>query len=367
MESIVQPTPSLVVVRFPIILVVGLLVAIGSLCPAAENFISVEGKRVGITLVPEKPVIMLGEPGALVFTLNNLSDAPLYVEVGGDYRNRLGRPDSFKVSVKGANGVAVPRPEAGFNMGGIGGLEEIPVNGSYSFRLFLPHWALFEAPGTYSITAKRKLVMTSVKGPFRPRKEMIVTEVEVGTSIRIAPQDPDKMGKIIDALGTSMISDRDSEVSESATRRLAAIQDERVIPWFARAFASRDYGPKFSALSALAKFNHVEAFNILKAGMDTKGGDMDGATTPEVANQLADNIRHAAAVGLSRSPLPGAKAFLISRRKDTSMGVRITILHLLGQMPRDEALPILEEMSQDQDTRVSNEAKRYIALLTAKN
>jgi hypothetical protein len=355
------------VVRFPKILAAGLiLLAFASPSPAVEEFISVEGKRVGITLVPEKPVIMLGEPGALIFTVNNLSDAPLYLEVGGDYRNRLGRPDSFKVSVKGAYGVPVQQPESGFNMGGIGGLEEIPVKGNYSFRLFLPHWAQFEAPGTYSISVRRKLVMTSVKGPYRQRKEMIVTEVEAVTSIQIGSQDPDEMGKIIDSLGTSMISDRNSEVSESATRRLAAIQDERVIPWFARAFGLREYGLKFSALSVLAKFNQVEAFNVLKAGMDTKGVDLDGATNPELANQLADNIRHAAAVGLSRSPYPGAKAFLISQRKDTSMGVRITILHILGQMPREEALPILEEMSQDQDTRVGNEAKRYIALLTAK-
>lgn len=362
----VQPTPSPVVERFSKIVVVGLLVALGSVCPAMENFISVEGKRVGITLVPERPVIMLGEPGALVFTLNNLSDAPLYVEVGGDYRNRLGRPDSFKISVKGANGVAVPQPESGFNMGGIGGLEEVPVNGSYSFRLFLPHWALFETPGTYTISAKRKLVMTSVKGPYRPQKEMIVTEVEVGTSIRIEPQDPDAMGKIIDALGTAMISDRDSEVAESATRRLAAIQDERVIPWFARAFASRDYGLKFAALSALATFNHADAFEVLKMGMEVKGPDLDRVTTPEGAKQLAANLRHGAAAALSRSPDPGAKAFLISRRSDSAMGVRITILHILGKMPPEEALPILQEMSQDPDWRVNKEAKRYIGLLTPK-
>lgn len=353
-------------------LIVGVLAgftlgAPGSPARADEIFISVDGRKVGVVLIPEKPSIVLGEPTALVFTLNNYSDDTLYVEEGGDYRNRLGRSDSFKVRVTGTDGVPVPQPEAGENFGGISTLREIPVKGSYSFRLFLPHWAQFQAPGIYSITAGRKLLLTPVKGPMRPRKEMIEVIAQASTSIQVEPPDSDEMGKIIDALGSSLLSDHNSEVSESASRRLASIQDERVIPWFARAFATRDYGSKFAALNALAKFNHVEAFNILKAGMDTRGEDIGSATTPELANQLAGNIRHGAAAALSQSPYPGAKAFLVSRRKDPSMAVRTTILHVLGKMSRDEALPILQEMSQDQDSRVSNEAKRYIALLAAKN
>jgi HEAT repeat protein len=195
---------------------------------------------------------------------------------------------------------------------------------------------------------------------------MVAVESQASTSIIVEPVDPVEMKKIIDELGVLLLSGQDGPWPDSPAVRLASIQDERVIPWFAKAFATRDYGMKFAALNALAKFNQVEAFNVLKAGMDTKGGDVGNATTLELANQSADNIRHGAAIALSRSPYPGAMAFLISRRNDPYWVVRNTIVIVLGEMPRTEALPILEEMSRDQDSRVSNGAKHVLGLLTAK-
>ena len=44
---------------------------------------------------------MLGEPGYVLFKVTNQSDRNLRIMVGGDYRNRLGRPDSFKIEVVG--------------------------------------------------------------------------------------------------------------------------------------------------------------------------------------------------------------------------------------------------------------------------
>ncbi len=279
---------------------------------------------------------------------------------GGDYQNRLGRMNSFHVTVKADDGSPVSQPDAGFGLGGMSMLRPIPPNGSYAFRLFLPHWAQFQHPGRYSVAATRKLEF-SLTGQWLPPGQLVGTEAPpVETSVEVLPLDPAAMGAIIDALGSAVLGGRDERWPDSATNRLASIQDERVIPWFAKVFATRDYGRKFAPLAALAKFNHIDAFAVLKAGMEAKGADFENASDRD---QLASNIRHEAAVALSRSPYPAAKAFLLSRRHDSYYGVRLSILHVLGRMPAAEARPILEEMAHDTDARVSNEANRYLGLL----
>ena len=98
--------------------------------------------------------------------------------------------------------------------------------------------------------------------------------------------------------------------------------------------------------------------------METKGEDIGNTTDEEVANQLAENIRHAAAAALAKSPHPEAIPFLLSRRNETSEGVRITVIHVLGKMKPEEAIPILQEMVRDRNERVSKEAQRYLDLFS---
>jgi len=353
------------VVYHPRLLLAGLMLAIVP-CRAAEEFIAVEGKRVGVNLVPENPVIMVGEPAAVLFTLHNYSDADLQVLEGGDYRNKLGRQNSFKVSVYDAGGAPVPQPDPEFGMGGIVGPRDIPAGGSYSFRLFLPHWAQIAKPGTYSMRAGKELVFLRTKARGFARDNVIKVAVEVAATFAVVPVDQAKLGELINAIGATLVAGRDDTWPDSPAMRLAAINDERVIPWYAKAFATRSYEKKFAALTGLAKFNHADAFSVLQQGMEAKAADFGDAAGPALLEGSANNIRGAAASALSQSPYPGARTFLLSRRDDAYVGVRFTILHVLGKMPSAEALPILEEMAQDKDWRVSQEAKRYIGLLRAK-
>src|SRR5690606_33185903 len=83
-------------------------------------------------------------------------------------------------------------------------------------------------------------------------------------------------------------------------------------------------------------------------------------TTKELANQSAANLRHSVAVALSKSPHPEAIPYLLSKRNDTSEGVRITIVHVLGNLKEEEAVPILTEMTLDKSEMVSKEAKRHL-------
>ena len=67
---------------------------------------------VQIHLKPDKKTIMLGEPMFIAFEVTNMSDEKLCLGVGGDYRNKFGRPDSFQVSVRTDNGEAVQQPKS---------------------------------------------------------------------------------------------------------------------------------------------------------------------------------------------------------------------------------------------------------------
>src|ERR1700738_4063540 len=182
--------------------------------------------------------------------------------------------------------------------------------------------------------------------------------------LEVIPRDDNKMGEVIDSLGTALLEQRYVEANGPA-KSLGYIDDERAIPYWVKALRTNEYSMKFAALRALGQFNNDTAFEALKEGMATKGEDMGGAATKEGADQMAVNIRDAAAGSLSQSKHLGAISFLLSRRADKSEGVRLTILHTLGKMKPDEALPILREMTRDENPRVSNEAKRYVQLLEA--
>ena len=120
-------------------------------------------------------------------------------------------------------------------------------------------------------------------------------------------------------------------------------------------------------MDALAKFKHDDALRGIKAGLVTQAADMRAhATTDALAGQLADNIRHSAAVALSRSPHPEAMKLLLSLWQDPYYAVRIDVLHALGKMKSAEALELLRKMSTDSNETVRNEALRYLKLRTEK-
>lgn len=320
---------------------------------------------VEVSLVPDKTDVMLGEPTHLSFIVKNKTDRNLQIIVGGDYRNALGRPETFTMTVVGADGIKVPQPATGMSMGGIVGPQKLPASGAYTFRLFLPHWATFAKPGNYTVTAKRILQLKEVsKDNHEFLKETNDVPSEASVQIQIVPLDPVKMGELIESLGKQMLAQVGHSENRETTMALKAIQDERVIPYFRAALGTNDYEMKFHALDALATFNSDLALDGLKEGMKTAGTNVGNTTTPALANQLADNIRHSAGVALSRSPHPDALKFLVEQQNDPYYGVRLDVAHALGsKMNPAEAIPILEKMADDPNEMVSGQAKRYLQLL----
>lgn len=339
--------------RASILFAMFLACAVGAL--ANENGAlpaQVDPAQIEVTLVPDQAEICLGEPLHLTFLVKNNSDRNLRLSVGGDYQNGLGRPDSFTLVVKNEAGAIVPKREAPENMGGIGFHAKVPALGSYRFRLFVPHWAIIKEPGVYEITAKRVLnFYTEADEKFGG------FPVEARTHVKVAPEDREKLGQVIAAREAKIMAPR-QEAREEWTE-LLEMTDERVIPILSKSLEKDDYSVKFQALSGLAKFNTDEALEGLKTGMAVD--QVGNATTPELRRQLAGNIRHCAAVSLSKSPHPGAFPFLLEQRHDPYSAVRMTVLHAIAEkLDATQALPLLQEMSADEEPRVAREAQRYL-------
>jgi hypothetical protein len=336
-----------------------------SVKPVGQDF-KVGKADLEVSLVLDKPEIMVGEPLFLSFQVQNRSDQDLQTVQGGDYRNRLGRPESYVVTVMDENGKALPVIDAGQSMGGITGPQKIPAKGTWVRRLFLPNWAKLTAAGDYTITCKTTLkISPHTPGRWDWKEKTTDLAVEVQAKFRVVPQDHQKMEVLIDRLGSTMLG-KNSEVSDEATRSLSNIEDDRVIPFFNKAMETKNYSLKFAALDALAKFKSDEALAGLKKGMTTQAADISNTTTEALAAQLASNIRHAAGCALSQSPHPDAKKLLLSMWEDPYNGVRIDVLHALGKMETPESLEMLQKMSHDHDKIVSDEALRYLKARTEK-
>lgn len=341
------------------------ILLLAGVAPATVQAIPYEvgGTKLEVSAVPENAEYMLAEPGFVLFKVANLSDRNLRITVGGDYRNRLGRPDSFKVEVAGADGKKVPQPDLGMQKGGMVYGQKVPAKGEYVFRLFLPQWATFEKPGRYTMTIRRKLELAPDDGTdlFAQKRDNV--EVTATATVTIIPTDAAKLGQIIEKLGATACG-RNGDNAEQATMMLAAIHDERVIPHFAALAEMPHSTPRYAACRSLGKYNNDQAFESLKKLMTTMGADIrESATTLNLAESGADGVRHAAIIALGQSPHPKALPLFWSFSTDRYYGVRMTVLHKAAELKSPACLAIIKKMTSDENERVHNEAIRYQKLI----
>src|SRR5262249_6694567 len=188
--------------------------------------------------------------------------------------------------------------------------------------------------------------------PAKPRGVDSEIEVEVRTPLKVLPCDDQKMGELIDKLGRTML-DRSSRLTEEAQRSLAAIADERVIPFFNELAKSSYSGDRFAACRVLARFKSDDALWGIKKAMATQAADVrEHTNTDELARESAASVRHAAAWALADSHHPDAKPLLMSMWEDPSDAVRITVLPALAQMDSPDALGSPHKLSSDSDEDV---------------
>ena len=312
-----------------------------------------------VSIRPEKKSLMLGEPIFFEFRVKNLTNKPMYVVQGGDNRNRLGRPANYKITAVGPDGKSVPIIDAGMSFGGIMGPRKIDKDLGWSRKLFLPNWFKMKKMGTYTVKCQTKLRI-SLQPDFttQPKEHDADVNVDLSFEIEVGQNRMKEMGSLINELGVKSLKGEGD-----AIKKLLAIEDERVVDPLIQMVKLENYSRRFSALQGLSLFTSDKALSGIEIGLNTSVKEMrKNASNDKVARQLVKNIRHSAAVALSRSPHPKAEGRLIELWNDPNEAIRITVLHRLGKLLDDESLEILQQMTLDKNERVRKEAIRYYQL-----
>lgn len=306
--------------------------------------------QIEIRLKPDKETLMLGEPTFLSFEVENLSSQDLCLGVGGDYRNNLGRPDSFKVSVTGQDGKAVPQPEV-IGLGGFSGCARVPARGTHVIKLFLPHWATFEEVGAYTVNVRRRMAFFN----YEPKPAVFpdpdfVLQADVSAHVYVFPYDDNKMGEVISSLGSAML-DVDKPGAVDSAQSLAYIGDRRAIKFFARALekfgkfefglGADEYPVSSRAVAALARFNDDAALEALEAAIGSPSND----TRLDVASAFA-NSEHPKAAGL-----------LLKMQDDSYWFVRLRVAQGLSKVESAESLAALRKLLKDENEDVRKAAR----------
>jgi len=309
---------------------------------------------VRVSLKPDKETIMLGEPLFIAFEVTNLSGESLCLGVGGDYRNKYGRPERFNVSVTDDNGAVVPKLEV-INMGGLVGCGLIQPGETYTVRLFLPHWATIERTGTYHVNVKRSMGFTSYDSTLTySRSPKYSMEADVNAQFTVVPADDNKMGAIINSLGSVMLDSSNPLAAYSAIA-LTSIQDKRVITYFAEAVRnlsngevddpfSRKNAIRSNAIIALGTYDDDRALQALQAVMDNS----------------CDDIRLAVAAAFGDSPHKAAIKLLLKMQDDSDWFVRLRVAQGLKDVNSKEALAALNKLLKDENEDVRKAAKESL-------
>lgn len=319
-------------------------------------------RPVTVELRPQKPAILLGEPTFVDFVVHNSTNKEWNVLVGGDYGNRLGRPNSFQIEVRDEKGGLVAQPDARSCVGGAVSGQKIPVHGESIFSLFLPHWATFSKPGRYRITAKKTLQLyTSDEDFFTGAQKLVAVPAQTSTTVEVLPADGKKLGAIINTIGESVLLLPTNSVNyrDQDATKLRAIDDPRVVPVLIRSVKRSN--PDIFDILRLGHFNDDAAFETLqKLALHASASDITNTATRELAIQSAGEIRHCAALAIADSPHEGATEVLLSLRHDPYGPVRLTVVQNIGKLPLERSRAIWREMSSDSDADVASEAKRYL-------
>ncbi|MBX3244644.1 MAG: HEAT repeat domain-containing protein [Acidobacteria bacterium] len=340
--------------KYRFLFFLGLVLLLFSICPInAQTYTTSDGHEFSVSVKPEKSTIMLGETTYIVFEVKNNSYKNLYFADGGDYRNNLGRPESYSVTVVRDDGKKVPQPKVTFSMGGLIGTQVVPVNGSYTRKLFLPHWATFEKPGTYNITVERTLgigekSVLSLRKPVKEDAPVISSiKTKASTKITVKATDEKALGEVINDLGEKMLSENNKDNARNALMLLDFIKDGRTIEYWIRALdmysmsSDWDTHQRFRQVPViLAKYDTPEVTGVLETAIKSPSKEV----RLDVANAL------------SISSDPKALQLLISMHDDAYWFVRLRVAQALGKLLTEESTEMLVAMLTDREDSVRDSA-----------
>lgn len=330
-----------------------LIVGLVSSSADGQNYRTFDGHDFSVSLKVDKPTIMLGETTFLSFEVKNLSDTRLSFGDGGDYRNNIGRPESYGVTVIRDDGKSVPQPKVTLWMGGLYGAQYVPVNGSYVRKLFVPHWATFEQPGTYTVTVTRTLGITgtepSLEESFKGKIPAVTTKAT--TTLTVIKTDHDRLGAVIRGTGTRMLNEPVREDARDAVQLLEFIKDPRTIEYWVKAVRVYRQDPKADGFHrfhqtprVLASYDAPEAWAELRSAMKSK----------------SDEVRLDVANAFSHSSNEQALPLLLSMQDDPFWFVRLRVAQRLDREKDDSTTELLLKLLNDQNQNVWESAERSL-------
>jgi hypothetical protein len=297
----------------------------------SEARTTVRGCPIDVSLSADKAAFTLGEPVFLTFRVSTTCGEELAVIDGGDYRNRLGRAESYSVTALDASGDGAPVTviDAGWQFGGLMGPRPLP----FDKRLLLAHWVEFTRPGPYLVTVQKTLLVGGVTVDTEDKTPWSVT---VSIDVDVLPPSREALGEVIEANGAEL------DTNDEAMTRLLAIDNARVVPHFARAI---DAGGTraMSAVWGLGRFADDDALAALTRALGV------------------DDLHLAAAQTLAVNAHPRAWDVLWSQRADRNESVRLTVLHALAKRDAPNLLAQLAPFEADGSKMVRDEAARYRA------
>jgi len=304
---------------------------------------------VRISFRPEKETIMLGEPLYFAFEVTNLSGERLCLGIGGDYRNRFGRPESFVVRVTAEDGTVIPKPEAD-SFGGLIGCGLIEAGDTYTVKLFLTHWATITRPGSYHVNVKRSMGFSTYDASDKRTFSM---DADLNARFTIVPADENKMGAVINSLG-SIILDINNPLADDSALALASIQDKRVISYFAEAvrnFTGVEYCDFMKqraigsrAIAVLGMYDDDRAIQELEA----------------VMNSTCERVRLDVATAFGDSPHKSAIKLLLKMQDDKYWFVRLRVAQGLKKIKSKESLAALRMLLKDDNEDVRKAAQESL-------
>lgn len=315
----------------------------------AQTATTTEGQELEIRLTTQQPSIMINEPAFVRFEISNYSAVDLCMTSGGDYRNNIGRPDSFKVTVTKNDGTPVFQPKVTFWGGGLVGCEPIPGHGMMVQTLFLPHWAKFETVGFYNINVQKEIVVNNYQTGARSK-----IAVNATVQVQVVEDDQVKLGMRIDSLGLAMLNDAGGEAN-NATLALSYIHDKRAIKYFALALQKfiepELYSRASRAAHALAIYNDEEAIAALAGAM----------------NSADDMVRGSVAEALRLNKHPKAESLLAKMANDPNRYVRLQVALRLKESTSLESSKLLKKLLTDTDEYVRKAARESLNSRTSPN
>lgn len=194
---------------------------------------SVYGCDLELSLAPDQPRLVIGEPVFLTFRIETACAKKLAVLDGGDYRNRFGRAETYELTAVSASGKNVPVIEIGPGFGGLTGPVPLAKDKPFAKRLLLAHWFDFTEPGTFAITVRKKLSVGEAMTP--DTKDKTIVPVDVTANVEVLPASPAVLGRLIDALGKDALGKDErasNEAVENGARRSEALpaREDQVSP-----------------------------------------------------------------------------------------------------------------------------------------